>query len=194
MKIRLSLAVLAFASLSSVSLFAEGPAPSAAPADSAAPSDAASPAAGTADFGDFKSSTLTSKAWAALQANNLDLVKAYTQKCISSFEKQALDMQKGITAPVDTSDKEKVFANWALNDVGTCYFILGSALEKSGDKRARSKPIRRSRRNSPTRNAGTPRVGSGRRPTRRKGRSRRSSSILFPRSYLTLGIVVPGEA
>jgi hypothetical protein len=44
-------------------------------------------------------------------------------------------MQAALTEPPPTTEKEKVFANWALNDVGTCYFILGSALEKSGDKK-----------------------------------------------------------
>ena len=51
------------------------------------------------------------------------------------FEAKAVEMQAGITEPVNTQDKEKVFANWALNDVGTCYFILGQVLEKSGDKK-----------------------------------------------------------
>jgi hypothetical protein len=51
------------------------------------------------------------------------------------FETKAVEMQAGIKEPIDTKDKEKVFANWALNDVGTCYFILGQALEKSGDKK-----------------------------------------------------------
>ncbi len=104
--------------------------------DEASPAPAV-PAAGAEkpDFGDFKSSTLTGKAWKAMESGNLDLVKAYTQKCIDSFGKQAETMQAGMTAPPDTSDKEKTHANWALNDVGTCYFILGQALEKSGDKK-----------------------------------------------------------
>ena len=126
MKIRLSLALLALLSFTTLPANAEDP----SPAPSSAPDGAAQP-----DFGDYKSSTLTTKAWKALGEGDTALVKAYTHKCIDSFEKQAIDMQKGITGPVSTDDKEAVFKNWALNDVGTCYFILGSALEKSGDKK-----------------------------------------------------------
>jgi tetratricopeptide (TPR) repeat protein len=111
---------------------ADAPAPAAAtPAPAAAsPSPAASPAA--LDFGDFKSSTLVGNAWKASADKNYDAVIAYTGKCIEMFQKQALEQQKSLTEPVPGADKEKVFAQWALNDVGTAYFIRGQAFEKTG--------------------------------------------------------------
>ncbi len=39
-------------------------------------------------------------------------------------------MQKELKAPVSADDKEAVQKKWALNDVGTCLFIMGQALEK----------------------------------------------------------------
>ena len=38
-------------------------------------------------------------------------------------------MQKELKEPV-TGDKEAVAKMWALNDAGTCLFIMGQALEK----------------------------------------------------------------
>ena len=94
------------------------------------------PSAGTAapslDFGNFTSETLTTKAWHALEAKDFASVQGYTGKCIQMYKAKALEMQKALTAPPATDNKEKVFANWALNDVGTCYFILGKALEQQG--------------------------------------------------------------
>lgn len=100
-------------------------------ADSA-PAPAPTSAAPQLDFGDFKSSTLTEKAWHALGEKDYDSVLGYTQKCIDMFKDKAVEMQKSLTAAPDTSEKEKVFANWALNDVGTCYFIQAKALEEQG--------------------------------------------------------------
>ncbi|HEX4085404.1 MAG TPA: hypothetical protein VHY22_10870 [Chthoniobacteraceae bacterium] len=97
------------------------------------PTPAASSSPTNLDFGDFKSSTLTAKAWKALGDKDYASAMGYTQKCIDMFKGQAVQMQKGLTAEPDTSDKEKVFANWALNDVGTCYFIQAKALEDQGN-------------------------------------------------------------
>jgi hypothetical protein len=96
-----------------------------------APASAA-PSAPALDFGDYKSSTLTGKAWQALTGKDYDSVMGYTQKCIDMFKDQAVAMQKALTAAPDTSDKDKVFANWALNDVGTCYYIQAKALDDQG--------------------------------------------------------------
>jgi hypothetical protein len=93
---------------------------------------APSSAAPALDFGDFKSSSLTEKAWQALDGKDYDSVMGYTQKCIDMYKDKAVEMQKSLTAAPDTSDKDKVFANWALNDVGTCYFIQGKALDDQG--------------------------------------------------------------
>ncbi len=103
--------------------------PAPAPAAPAAPAPA--PAAPKYDFGDQVSSTLTTKAWKASEANDLDAVKAYTGRCIELYQATALTQQGALTAPPPTSDPAVVHANWALNDVGTCYFILGQALEKA---------------------------------------------------------------
>ena len=84
------------------------------------------------DFGDQSSSTLTGKAWKAMERNDLEAVKAYTGRCRELYEAQALKMQEGLT---ETPSKEKAHDFWALNDVGTCLFILGTALEKAGDKK-----------------------------------------------------------
>jgi hypothetical protein len=89
------------------------------------------PAAPTYDFGDQKSSTLTGKAWKAFGENDLDAVKAYTGRCVQMYESTALTQQGSLTGPVTATDPAAIHANWALNDVGTCYFILGQALEKA---------------------------------------------------------------
>ncbi len=76
------------------------------------------------DFGNFTSETLTIKAWQALGQGDYAAVEAYTKKCIELYETQALQQAASLT---DFAPKEKVFTHWALNDVGTCYFILGQA-------------------------------------------------------------------
>ena len=93
---------------------------------------AQTPTTPAVDFGDFKSSTLTTKAWEALDGKNYAAVTAYTNKCAEMFKTQALQMQASLKAP---APKDKVFDYWALNDVGTCYFILGKALDDQGDKK-----------------------------------------------------------
>lgn len=83
------------------------------------------------DFGDQSSVQLTAKAWKALESNDLAAVRAYTGRCISLYESVALSQQASLTEPVPASNPEAVHAKWALNDVGTSYFILGQALEKA---------------------------------------------------------------
>jgi hypothetical protein len=90
------------------------------------------PAAPALDFGDYSSSAITTKAWTALDAKNYPVVKAYTDKCIDSFKAQALQMQGTLKAPAPTDSANQY---WALNDVGTCYFIEGKALDDQGDKK-----------------------------------------------------------
>ena len=82
------------------------------------------------DFGDMKSETLTQKAWDAFGANKHDDAIAFAKKCIELYEKEAIEMQKSMTEPVPPGDNDAVSSKWALNDVGTCYFIKGQALEK----------------------------------------------------------------
>jgi len=120
--VRLSLVTLAFG-VTATSSPAQTPAPTPAPAPAAAPA---------LDFGDYSSSAITTKAWQALDAKNYPAVKGYTDKCIDSFKAQALQMQGTLKAPAE-SDKAASF--WALNDVGTCYFIAAKALDDQGDKK-----------------------------------------------------------
>lgn len=101
-----------------------------AQATAATPSVA--PSNSDADFGDFKSSTLTGKAWKALGSKDYNAVAAYTGKCIDMYKSQALDMQKSLKEPASKEDANNY---WALNDVGTCYFIAGKALDDKGDKK-----------------------------------------------------------
>src|SRR3989338_10132433 len=82
-------------------------------------------AAGTpeaVDFGDFSSQTLATKAWNALAAGDHAAVETYTRKCISLYEGKAVEQQASLT---EFAASDKAFSYWALNDVATCYFILG---------------------------------------------------------------------
>lgn len=89
------------------------------------------PAAAQYDFGDQSSVHLTAQAWKALESNDVAAVRAYTGRCLSLYESVALSQQASLTEPVPTANPEAVHAKWALNDVGTSYFILGQALEKA---------------------------------------------------------------
>jgi len=100
-----------------------------APATNSAPASAAAP---TLDFGDSKSSTLTGKAWGALGSKDYVSLKGYTEKCIELYKAQAITQQASLkeAAPADKANEY-----WALNDVGTCYFLQGKALDDQGDKK-----------------------------------------------------------
>lgn len=77
------------------------------------------------DFGDYTSQTLTTKAWESLLKKDYSGVEVYTKKCLQLYEEEAQKMQKALT---DYPNKDNAFNYWALNDVGTCYFILGESL------------------------------------------------------------------
>jgi len=99
-------------------------------AKSAPPATPAAPAALALDFGNFSSETITSKAWDSFNAKNHTHAMAYARKCIELYKDKAVEMQKSLSAPATV--KEEVFKSWALNDVGTCYFILGQVFEAEG--------------------------------------------------------------
>ena len=82
------------------------------------------------DFGDYTSATLTSKAWKASEAKDFASAIGYAAKCIEMHGGVAVQQQKALTAPL--TEKEEIFKQWALNDVGVCYFIQGQVLEKQG--------------------------------------------------------------
>ncbi|MBP9853376.1 MAG: tetratricopeptide repeat protein [Candidatus Omnitrophica bacterium] len=78
------------------------------------------------NFGDFRSETLTTKAWLALKEGDIEAVLAYTNKCVELYGEQAKKMQSSVQAyPTGTNDE--IFGFWALNDVATALFIQGEA-------------------------------------------------------------------
>ena len=85
------------------------------------------------DFGDYTSETLTGKAWTALGSGDFDACILYAKKCIQLYKKNAEEMQGNLEG---YAPKEKAFDYWALNDVGTCYFIIGEAYMGKNDAKA----------------------------------------------------------
>lgn len=79
------------------------------------------------DYGDFTSVTLMVKGWEMLGEGNYEAAIKYTEKCAELYEEKAREMQESMTSK---AAPEKVNDYWALNDVGTCYFIRGEALSK----------------------------------------------------------------
>ncbi len=82
------------------------------------------------NFGDFRSETLITKAWKAMQDNDMEAVLAYTNKCIELYGEQAKKMQASLTDYPKGENKE-IFSYWALNDVATGLFIQGEMYRKS---------------------------------------------------------------
>ncbi|MDE2215103.1 MAG: tetratricopeptide repeat protein [Candidatus Omnitrophica bacterium] len=107
-----------------------------AAAEVSAPAAAAAPAAevkAPINFGDYRSSTLTTKAWNALGRNDIEAVLAYTNKCISLYSAQAAKMQAGLK-DYPTGSNDNIFKYWALNDVATSYYIQAEAYRKANMK------------------------------------------------------------
>lgn len=82
------------------------------------------------NFGDFRSETLTTKAWQALNEGDIEAVLAYTNKNIELYAEQAKKMQSDLK-DYPSSSKEEIFSYWALNDVGTSLFIQGEAYRRA---------------------------------------------------------------
>jgi len=85
------------------------------------------------NFGDYRSTTLVTKAWAALDQNDIESVLAYTNKCIELYAEQARKMQADLKDYV-TGSNDDIFKLWALNDVATAYYIQGEAYRKANMK------------------------------------------------------------
>lgn len=79
------------------------------------------------DFGDSTSAYLTGKAWEALNERKHDIAFIFAKKCISSYSKEA-DKQQSYLSSFPRKKAAKEY--WALNDVGTCYFIMGKAYQE----------------------------------------------------------------
>jgi hypothetical protein len=75
------------------------------------------------------SSSLTSQAWEALAAKDFTTAKAKIERCQNLFGEKASEMQSSLSV-VPGPDTANEF--WALNDVGTCVFILGKVCEAEG--------------------------------------------------------------
>jgi hypothetical protein len=76
-------------------------------------------------------------AWNAYNQNDFAKAIELALECIKRWESDATKQQAALTqAPpngkVSDDEKKEIFANWALNDVGTAYFIKALSLEKSG--------------------------------------------------------------
>lgn len=84
-------------------------------------------AASAAD--ELSSQALTSRAWNALGSEQLDSVFEATTTCQKLYTDEAKRQQAALS---DFLPAEKGHDAWALNDVGTCLFIEGQALEKAG--------------------------------------------------------------
>jgi tetratricopeptide (TPR) repeat protein len=94
------------------------------------------------DFGDYKSETLATKAWKALADKDLTSIDAYVNKCLELYEDKAQEMQKSLTE-YPWESKEKIFAYWALNDVGTRLFIKGEAYKNDGNTEEAKKAFKK---------------------------------------------------
>lgn len=75
------------------------------------------------------SASLTSEAWQALEKKDYATAVARIEKCRQLYEAKAVEMQAGLTS-LPAPDKAHTY--WALNDVGTCVFILGKVAEAEG--------------------------------------------------------------
>ena len=87
--------------------------------------------AGGIDFGDYISTHMVIKAWAALDAGDLKAVEALVNKTVELYSDKAKRMQAKLKGYASGSNDE-IFRYWALNDVGTALFILGKAYQGAG--------------------------------------------------------------
>jgi len=78
------------------------------------------------NYGDYRSTTLITKAWKALEEKDLEAVLAYTNKCMELYANQAQKMQASLTSYPEGGDEE-IFAYWALNDIATGLYIQAEA-------------------------------------------------------------------
>jgi len=85
------------------------------------------------NFGDFRSETLTTKAWGAFGEGDIEAVLAYTNKCLELYGDQARKMQ-GTLNDYPEGANDHIFSYWALNDVATSLFIQGEAYRKANMK------------------------------------------------------------
>lgn len=81
---------------------------------------------------DTTSASLLEEAWAAYEQKEWRTAIKIADQCIKLFEEEALKQQASLTELPST---ETAPDYWALNDVGTCFYVKCIALEKLGDKK-----------------------------------------------------------
>ena len=90
------------------------------------------PASTEMDSGaEASSAILTSQAWEALAAKDFATAKSRIERCKKLSGEKATGMQESLSV-VPGPDTAREF--WALNDVGTCTFILGKVYEAESKK------------------------------------------------------------
>ncbi|MCP4987489.1 MAG: tetratricopeptide repeat protein [Colwellia sp.] len=99
----------------------------------------------------FKNEQLTRESWRSLEANNYEDTIVKAEECVTLFHDEALLEQQllekeGATVPkgrVVKEEKEKIFKKGLLNDVATCWFILGKAHAAKGNKELAEKAFKK---------------------------------------------------
>ena len=92
--------------------------------------------------GAFKNEQLTREAWRLLDAKDYEATITIAEECVTLFHEDALQEQKSLEqkgafvpkGQVSKEEKEKIFKRGLLNDVATCWFILGKAHAGKGNK------------------------------------------------------------
>jgi len=83
------------------------------------------------DFGDYSSMNLMILSWKALDEEDVEAALVFTNKAIELYGKEADKMQAALTY-FPGGKPETIHSYYALNDVGTAYFIAGEAYILSG--------------------------------------------------------------
>ncbi|MBZ0165342.1 MAG: tetratricopeptide repeat protein [Candidatus Omnitrophica bacterium] len=82
------------------------------------------------DFGNYTSETLTVKAWKSWDRQDYRGIQLFAEKCIELWGAKARKMQEQMDS---FAPPGYIPYFWAVNDVGTCHFILAMMYEKQGD-------------------------------------------------------------
>jgi hypothetical protein len=83
------------------------------------------------DFSSYTdSASLDAKAWEALNAKDYATAQAFAQEAINRYSSQAKEQQASLS---DFAPEGGESQYWALNDVATALFILGSTYKAQGD-------------------------------------------------------------
>jgi len=81
------------------------------------------------DFGDGSSSAITTKAWESYNGGDYNLAMVYADKCIDLYRENAILQQEMLT---EYPSQEDIPRYWALNDVGTSFFIAAKSASEVG--------------------------------------------------------------